>query len=99
VILAEDEPLHGLVESRIAGGSDIGLRVLAREYGLFRLPDCLQNRRLPMVITINPHAQIDLMWVGIRAKGGHEAENRIGKEVFEPLEHRLDLHCGNATKT
>ena len=88
---SENEPLHRLVEPGITGRRDVGFRRLAREYGLLGLAHGLENRRIPLVIAIDTHAEVDLVRVGIGAKGGHQAENRIGGQPVEALEHVLGL--------
>src|ERR1700738_407128 len=68
----KDETLHRLVEAGIASGRDVGFRGLTREYRLLRFPHSLENRRISVVITVDTHAKIDLMGVGVRTKRGHE---------------------------
>ena len=52
----------------------------------------------PLVVPVDADAQIDLVGVVIRAKGGHQAENRIRGQAIESLEHRLGLHAARAAR-
>jgi hypothetical protein len=78
MLLPEDKALQSLVEARIPRWRDIRLGRLTPEHRLLRLPHGLQDGRFPLIVTVYPHAEIDLVRVPVRAERGHEAEDRIG---------------------
>jgi hypothetical protein len=87
VIVAQDETLHRLVEARIASRRHIRLRALAREYRLLGLPDGAYDGRIAAIVPVDTHPQVDFPRVRIASEGGHEAQDGIGGQAFQSLEH------------
>src|SRR6185437_7210424 len=94
VPLAEDQPFHRLIESGVAGRSDVSLGRLAREQLTLRLADGPHDRRLAGIVAENADAQVHLARIRIGAEGGHDAKNGIRRQPVEMLEHACLLAAG-----
>ncbi len=75
--ISQNQSLHRLVETRISGRRNVGLRGLAREDRLLSLSHSLYDGRIASIIPVDTDAQVDLPGVGIGPECGHEAENGI----------------------
>ncbi len=76
------------VELEVAGRSDVGLGRLRREQPALRLAHCGRDRSIAGLVAIHTDAEIDLPGIGIRAVGSRDAEDRVGRQCFESLEHQ-----------
>ena len=91
VLVAEDQPLQGLVESGVARRPDVALGALARQQRTLRPAHRVQHRRLAAIVAIHPDTQVHLARIRIGPKRRHEAEDRIGNDGLEPLKHAFCL--------
>jgi hypothetical protein len=85
--VAEHQRFHGEVEFLAARGAYVGFRGLGGENRLFRPAHTVKDRRIAAEVAENPHPEVDLRGRIICAKSRHQAENGVGVQSIEFLEH------------
>ena len=87
MVLAVEQLLDTAIEAGVAGDRDVGLALLLLEDRFLGALHAREHGRAPLLVLINADGQIDLAGVRIRAKQGHDPENRVGRQRLQCFEH------------
>ena len=84
---AEYELLDQTIEAGVTRRCNVALGLLVVVNDFLRPLDAVQDRRIAVVVLIDTDTQIDFPRELVCAEQLHDAENRIGRQWLELIEH------------
>ncbi len=87
MVLAVEELLDAAVEHSVARNRDVRLAVLLLEDDFLGALDAREHGRAALLVLVDADGEIDLAGVRVRAKQGHDPQDRVGRHRLQCFEH------------